>query len=302
MGQSFYHESVLLQECIENLNIKPDGIYIDATMGGAGHAKEILKHLGPKGMLICFDQDKDAIQNVPDDKRVLFINENFKYLQRFLKLYHIPPVQGILADLGVSSYQFDTASRGFSIRFDAMLDMRMDGRNTFTAKELLNTYSEPQLHKLFEQYGEVTNSKTLARTIVTKRKGTQLHSIADFKHMIQDCVKGNAPKYLAQVFQAIRIEVNQELEVLRDFCNQSIAALAPEGRLCIISFHSLEDRIVKQCMQERPVNEHQFSPIVPMAVAKQLKIISSKPITASQEELTHNTRSRSAKLRVAQKI
>jgi 16S rRNA (cytosine1402-N4)-methyltransferase len=299
----FYHESVLLNECIENLNIQPSGIYVDATFGGGGHSKAILSKLGPKGRLIAFDQDKDAQRNLPEDDRILFIPENFKYMQKFLRLHNIPGVDGVLADLGVSSYQFDKPERGFSIRYNAMLDMRMDARTKQSAKDIINSYSEKQLHKIFEQYGEVTNARTLAQTIVQKRTAMKINTIDDFKQLINSCIKGMAHKYLAQVFQALRIEVNKELEVLEDFCKQAIQVLAPQGRLCIISFHSLEDRIVKQCMQERDaIIEHQHQHhFVPTVVEKQLQKISSKPITASQEELKHNTRSRSAKLRVAEK-
>jgi 16S rRNA (cytosine1402-N4)-methyltransferase len=299
----FYHESVLLNECIENLNIKPNGIYVDATFGGGGHSKVILSKLGPKGKLIAFDQDKDAQRNLPNDDRVLFIPENFRYMQKFLRLYNVPSVDGILADLGVSSYQFDKPERGFSIRYNAQLDMRMDARTKQSAKDIINSYSEKQLHKIFEQYGEVTNSRTLASTIVQKRNAMKVNTIDDFKQLINGCIKGMAHKYLAQVFQALRIEVNKELDVLEDFCKQAIDVLAPQGRLCVISFHSLEDRIVKQCMQEKVKESPQdfLNPFAHNVVAKQLHIISSKPITASDEELKHNTRSRSAKLRVAEK-
>jgi 16S rRNA (cytosine1402-N4)-methyltransferase len=300
--ENFYHESVLLHECIEHLNIHPDGIYVDATFGGGGHSRAILDKLSSKGRLIAFDQDKDAMRNVPDDKRILFINENFRYLHRFLRLYNLPKVDGILADLGVSSFQFDQADRGFSIRFDADLDMRMDARTKIKASDIVNTFSEKQLHKLFEQYGEVTNARTLANTIVQQRKVTPVKSINDFKTMISVCVKANPNKYLAQVFQALRIEVNQEMQVLEDFCKQAIDALAPKGRFCVISFHSIEDRIVKQCMRGEVDKSYEHNPFVQNVIDKKLKLISSKPITASQEELKRNTRSRSAKLRVGEKI
>lgn len=302
MQQSNYHQSVLLQECIENLAIQPDGVYVDATFGGGGHSKEILKHLGPKGKLIAFDQDKDALANIPDDKRILFVFENFKYIKRFLRLYKMPKVDGILADLGVSSHQFDEADRGFSIRFNAELDMRMDTRQKTKARDIINTYSEKQLHKLFEQYGEVSNARTLANTIAERRKQMQIATIADFKQAIADCVKGNPQKYLAQVFQALRIEVNQELEVLKDFCNDAIDCLKPGARLCIISFHSLEDRIVKQSMKPKVDQAFANNPFVQEVFHKELKIISSKPITASKEELKSNSRSRSARLRVAERL
>jgi 16S rRNA (cytosine1402-N4)-methyltransferase len=300
--QSFYHESVLLQECIQHLNIIPNGIYVDATFGGGGHSRAILQQLGTDGRLIAFDQDKDAQRNLPQDPRLLFVPENFKYLSKFLRLYNIPKVNGILADLGVSSYQFDTAERGFSIRYDAALDMRMDARTTTTAADIINTYTEAQLHKLFEQYGEVTNARTLASTIVRNRASIQVNTINHFKQLIASCIRGVEVKYLAQVFQALRIQVNQELQVLQEFCTQATDALAPGGRLCVITFHSLEDRIVKQHMMGK--HHQQATPYNPYAVQstpKQLNLL-GKPITAGSQELHRNARARSAKLRVAEKI
>jgi 16S rRNA (cytosine1402-N4)-methyltransferase len=295
---NYQHETVLLHECIAQLNIKPNGIYVDATFGGGGHSSLILQHLGPKGKLIAFDQDKDVLHNLPTDSRLTFINENFRYIKRFLRLLNIKEVDGILADLGVSSYQFDTAERGFSIRFDAELDMRMDARAKLKAKDIVNTFSESQLHKLFEQFGEVTNARTLANTIVQQRTGKQINTINDFKHAIQSCVRGNVNKYLAQVFQALRIEVNKELDVLKDFCKQSLDMLAQDGRLCVISFHSLEERIVKQAMQGKDSKQGIYQHLVQIEPnKKEFKV--SKPITPSQEELDRNARSRSAKLRVA---
>jgi 16S rRNA (cytosine1402-N4)-methyltransferase len=300
--ENFYHESVLLHECIQHLHIQPDGVYVDATFGGGGHSKAILAQLSSKGRLIAFDQDKDAMRNLPDDKRLLFINENFIYMNKFLRLHGLSKVDGILADLGVSSFQFDEASRGFSIRYNADLDMRMDARTKLKASDIVNTYNEKNLHKLFEQYGEVTNAKTLANTIVQQRKVTQVKTIDDFKTMIHSCVKANPNKYLAQVFQALRIEVNQEMQVLEQFCKQAIEALAQNGRLCIISFHSIEDRVVKQSMRGEEDKTFQHNPFVSSVINKQLRLISSKPITASPEELKRNPRARSAKLRVGEKL
>jgi 16S rRNA (cytosine1402-N4)-methyltransferase len=297
---NYHHESVLLHECIAQLNIQPSGVYVDATFGGGGHSAAILQKLGPKGKLIAFDQDKDVQYHLPADDRLTFINENFRYTQRFLKLLGIKEVNGILADLGVSSYQFDTAERGFSIRFDADLDMRMDARAGLKASDIVNSYSEAQLHKLFEQYGEVTNSRTLAQTIVQTRTGKQITTINDFKHAIQGCVRGNTHKYLAQVFQALRIEVNAELDVLKEFCKQSLEVLAVDGRLCVISFHSLEERVVKQVMQGKHLQDNlSHHPFVQQPSVHKNEFIVSKPITPSQEELKTNARSRSAKLRVA---
>jgi len=300
--ENFYHESVLLHECIEHLHIHPDGIYVDVTFGGGGHSKEIVTRLGANGKLFAFDQDEDAWENALPDDRFTLIQENFRYIKRFLRFHGVKQVDGILADLGVSSHQFDVPERGFSTRFDADLDMRMDARTKIKASDIVNTFSEKQLHKLFEQYGEVTNARTLANTIVQQRKVTPVKSINDFKTMINACVKANPNKYLAQVFQALRIEVNQEMQVLEDFCKQAIEALAPKGRFCVISFHSIEDRIVKQCMRGEVDKSYEHNPFVQNVIDKKLKLISSKPITASQEELKRNTRSRSAKLRVGEKI
>ena len=210
-----YHTPVLLQEAIDGLNIKPDGIYVDCTFGGGGHSRALLQHLNENGTLVAFDQDEDARKNLPDDKRVIFIPQNFRHLQRFLRLHKITKVDGILADLGVSSHQFDEAARGFSTRFDAALDMRMDQRQKITAADILKTFTELQLHKLLEQYGEVTNSKTLAKIIVQQRALMPIKTINQFKQAVQSVVKGIPQKYFAQVFQALRIEANDELVALK---------------------------------------------------------------------------------------
>jgi 16S rRNA (cytosine1402-N4)-methyltransferase len=210
MSGNEYHEAVLLHEGADALNIQPDGVYVDCTFGGGGHAREILKRLGPNGKLIAFDQDEDARANVPDDNRIIFVQHNFRHLQRLLRLHKVTEADGILADLGVSSHQFDEADRGFSIRFEGDLDMRMDQRQEITAFTIVNTWTEQQLHKMFEQYGEVTNAKTLARTIAQARNTTSLKTIANFKQAISSVVKGNPNKYFAQVFQALRIAVNDE--------------------------------------------------------------------------------------------
>lgn len=298
--EAFYHQSVLLHECIESLNIRQDGIYLDATFGGGGHSKEILKHLGPKGKLIVFDQDEDARRNLPDDDRVIFIRENFRYASRFVRLHHLK-LNGVLADLGVSSYQFDTAERGFSIRFEAQLDMRMDQRSSLTARQILNTYSEKRLEKLFEEYGEVTNARMLAKRIVETRARMKIGTINEFKQAIDGLMYGNQHKYLAQVFQALRIEVNDELNALKEFLSSITLSLQPQGRLVIITFHSLEDRIVKQWMKEESFEENEFS-FTNRVQDKQLKLITKKPILPSQQELKQNPRSRSAKLRVAERV
>jgi len=215
MQEGIYHMPVMLHEVIEGLQIKPEGIYVDCTFGGGGHSKAILGQLNQKGKLFVFDQDEEAKKNMPADERITFVPHNFRHLQRFLRLYKISKVNGILADLGVSSYQFDKAERGFSTRFNAPLDMRMNQRQTLTASGILTTYSEEKLHKMFEQYGEVTNSKTLARTIAEVRGTTPLLTINEFKNAINSVVKGNPNKYFAQVFQALRIQVNGEFEALK---------------------------------------------------------------------------------------
>jgi 16S rRNA (cytosine1402-N4)-methyltransferase len=299
MGKpSFYHTSVLLQEAIDGLEIKPGGVYVDATFGGGGHSRAILEKLGPGGKLVAFDQDSDAWTNKPDDERLVPVTENFKYLRRFLRLHGHKEVDGILADLGVSSFQFDTAERGFSIRFDGPLDMRMDNRAELTAAKLLQTYSEAQLHLVFEQYGEVRNSKQLARHIVASRKGQAVQTIAGLKAMLGPAIRGNPNRYLAQVFQALRIEVNDELGVLKEFLQQAATSLKPGGRLCIISFHSLEDRIVKQYIKKGRWDE----PGEYEEVAKPPLIpLNPKPIEPTEEEIKKNPRARSAKLRIAVK-
>jgi len=296
-----YHVPVLLNEVIEHLNIKPGGVYVDCTFGGGGHSRAILEKLDTTGKLVAFDQDEDAKRNLPKDERVLFVPHNFRHVKRFLQLHGIAGVDGLLADLGVSSHQFDEGSRGFSTRFDAQLDMRMDQRQEKTAMQVLNTYSEPQLHKLFEQYGEVTNSKTLARTIVEARKIAPLQTINGFKDAVQGIVKGNPNKYFAQVFQAIRIEVNDEMGALKELLQQVPEVLKSGGRAAIITFHSLEDRLVKTFFREGTF-EQDLNPFEMTKVSNPLKLVNKKPIEATNEETKRNPRSRSAKLRVAEKI
>jgi 16S rRNA (cytosine1402-N4)-methyltransferase len=297
-----YHIPVLLIETVDGLNIRPDGVYVDCTFGGGGHSREILKRLGSAGKLFVFDQDINAKQNLPNDERVVFIQQNFRHLQKFLRVQKCLKVDGIIADLGVSSHQFDEADRGFSIRFDANLDMRMDRRQTRTAADLLETYSEQQLHKLFEIYGEVTNSKTLAKTIVSKRKISPLNTISQFKQAIQEVVKGNPNKYLAQVFQALRIEVNDEIGALKEMLSQSLKLLNKNGRLSVITFHSLEDRVVKNFMKNGSLEIVAVDDVYGSKPLSPLTVITKKPIVAGKEECVKNPRSRSAKLRVAEKI
>lgn len=295
-----YHKPVLLDECIEGLNIKPGGVYVDCTFGGGGHSRAILQQLNADGTLIVFDQDEDAKRNVPDDERVIFVPQNFRHLQRFLRLHKFPKVDGILADLGVSSHQFDEAGRGFSTRFDAALDMRMDQRQSLTAADILKNFSESQLHKMFEQYGEVTNARTLSRTIVSQRNLAPVRTINEFKTAVQAVVKGNPQKYFAQVFQALRIEVNDELGALKELLQQTTAVLNSGGRLAVITFHSLEDRIVKNFLKDGTLESTAADDLYGRKAENPFRIITKKPVTASDKELKENTRSRSAKLRVAE--
>ncbi|GAA4328095.1 16S rRNA (cytosine(1402)-N(4))-methyltransferase RsmH [Mucilaginibacter gynuensis] len=298
---SNYHVPVMLQECIEALDIKPGGTYVDVTFGGGGHSREILKHLGSDGRLIAFDQDADAQQNIPDDDRLTFVDQNFRYLKNFCRLHGAIPVDGILADLGVSSYQFDQAERGFSIRFDAELDMRMNQADTLSAKEVVNTYSEADLHRIFGIYGEIQNAKTLSKTIVTYRLNAPIVTVADLKNAIVNLIpRGKENKYLAQVFQALRIEVNQELEALKDFLMQSAEVLGTGGKLVVMSYHSLEDRLVKNF-----IAKGKFSGEVEKDLygndQKPFDAVSRGAITATDEEIVNNNRARSAKLRIAVK-
>ncbi len=296
-----YHNPVLLIESIEGLSIKPNGTYVDVTFGGGGHSKEIMKHLGESGKLYAFDQDDDALANAIDDERFILINNNFKYLKNFLKLYAATPVDGILADLGISSHQIDVPERGFSIRHKGELDLRMNRNQGKSAKDVINNYSEEELKMVFQEYGEIPNSWKLARTIVEYRKNQEIIDTEQFIEAIKSCVpKKIENKYLAMLFQAIRIEVNEELEVLKELLIQSTDCLKPGGRLVVISYHSLEDRLVKNFIKsgnfkgeiEKDFYGNQFSPY---------KLISRKPITPSEDELLRNNRSRSAKLRIAEK-
>ena len=302
MSEPVYHVPVLLNEVIDGLRINAEGIYVDCTFGGGGHSKAILEHLGAKGKLVAFDQDADAKKNLPADERLIFVSHNFRHLQRFLRLEGITAVDGIMADLGVSSHQFDEAERGFSTRHNAELDMRMDQRQTLTAFDVVNTYTEQRLHKLFEQYGEVTNAKTLAKTIVQVRSTASLKTIDAFKNALREIVKGNPNKYFAQVFQALRIEVNDELGALKEMLQQIPSLLKPGGRVAIITFHSLEDRLVKNFFRRGSFDEPEENPFINTETVNELMIVNRKPILPSEKELKQNPRSRSAKLRVAEKV
>ncbi|MDH5827837.1 16S rRNA (cytosine(1402)-N(4))-methyltransferase RsmH [Sphingobacterium faecium] len=297
-----YHVPVMLRECMDALAIKPNGIYVDVTFGGGGHSREILKHLGPEGRLFAFDQDPDALNNVIDDSRFTLIHQNFRFLKNNLRLNGVKQVDGILADLGVSSHQFDAADRGFSIRFDADLDMRMDQISDVDARTVLATYAEEDLHRIFGMYGEIINAKTLAKTIVTARLTSPINTVAELKDAIKKLVpRGKEHKYHAQVFQALRIEVNRELEALQEFLLQTVDVLKPEGRLVVMSYHSLEDRLVKNFMAKGKFRGDVEKDFFGNEI-KPFLVISRKAITANENELVENNRSRSAKLRIAEKL
>jgi 16S rRNA (cytosine1402-N4)-methyltransferase len=297
-----YHVPVMLKECIEGLNINPSGVYVDVTFGGGGHSREILKKLDKDGVLIAFDQDPDAQRNKIDDSRFLFVDQNFGFLKNNLRLLGYKEVDGILADLGVSSHQFNEPSRGFSTRFDADLDMRMDKQRPVSAAVVLNTYPEEKLHKIFGIYGEVKNAKSLARAIVTARMEQPILTLSGFKQAIAAHVpKGKENKYLAQVFQALRIEVNAEIEVLESFLVQSAQVIKPGGRLVVMAYHSLEDRPVKNFIAKgkfRGEVEKDFFG----NEQKPFKAVTRKAVIADESELQSNSRSRSAKLRIGERI
>ncbi|MES2621568.1 MAG: 16S rRNA (cytosine(1402)-N(4))-methyltransferase RsmH [Bacteroidota bacterium] len=300
-SDSTYHTSVLLHESINGLNIQPDGGYVDVTFGGGGHSKEILKALGKNGKLIAFDQDEDAQRNAIEDERFTLVQANFREMKRFLRLHEVVEVDGILADLGVSSWQFDTAERGFSFRYEGPLDMRMNIYAEKSAKDVLNEYSAEQLQKMFSEYGEVRNAKTLANAIVEGRGTKFFESIADLKSVLERCKMGEEHKYYAQVFQAIRIAVNDELGALKDFLQQCSEVLKPGGRLVVITFHSLEDRLVKNYMKHGTFDDEPVKDFFGNYERK-FKVITKKPVEAASEEQKENSRSRSAKLRIAEKL
>ncbi|MCD8405343.1 16S rRNA (cytosine(1402)-N(4))-methyltransferase RsmH [Tenacibaculum dicentrarchi] len=293
-----YHSPVLLKESVDALNIKEDGVYVDVTFGGGGHSKEILSRLGENGRLFAFDQDPDAAQNVIDDSRFVLIGENFRFISRFLRFYGIRKVDGILADLGVSSHQFDEADRGFSTRFDADLDMRMDQKSDLSAKKIINKYSEERLADILFLYGELRNARMLAKKIVEARQEEAIDTSFQLKEVLKEFLpEAKEHKILAQIFQAVRIEVNQELEVLKELLEQMPGLLNEQGRLSIISYHSLEDRLVKRFIRTglfvgEPEKDFYGNFTVP------LKKI-GKLIIPSREEIKVNNRARSAKLRIA---
>ncbi|MBQ0016063.1 MAG: 16S rRNA (cytosine(1402)-N(4))-methyltransferase RsmH [Bacteroidales bacterium] len=299
--QATYHQPVMLAECMDGLNIRPDGVYVDVTFGGGGHSRAIIERLGNDGRLIAFDQDADALVNTIPDPRFTLIHENFKHLKAFLRLNGIRHIDGLIADLGVSSHQFDEASRGFSTRFDGQLDLRMDRRQDFSAKELVNDSDEADLCRILRLYGELPNAMQMAHAIRLYRNECAIETTQQLKDAVsRHLPKNQENKYLAMLFQALRIEVNGELEALKQLLQQATQLLNPGGRLVVMSYHSLEDRIVKNYMRagnfEGEIAKDFFgNPLVPY------KLISRKAITASAEELQYNNRARSAKLRIAER-
>lgn len=304
---STYHTTVLLHEAVEALNIRPDGIYVDATFGGGGHSQLILRDLSDRGKLIGFDQDDDVRSQIVvhkdsfgDDKRFMFLNHNFREIKRMLRFSMIRRVDGVLADLGVSSHQFDEADRGFSYRFDAPLDMRMNQAEGTTAAKILNTYTAENLQKILSEYGEVRNSRTLAQAIVAARVGKSYQNISDLLAVSDPLSMGDKMRYRSQVFQALRMEVNDEIGALKDFLQQSLEVLGVGGRLVVITFHSIEDRLVKNFMKSGNFDGELNSDFYGN-ITRPFKVITKKPIEPSAEEVKSNPRARSAKLRIAEK-
>ncbi len=301
MHQMDYHKPVLLKKSVDGLKIRPEGVYVDVTFGGGGHSREILQRLGERGKLIAFDQDQDALENRIDDERFTLLNENFRYVKRFLRLHRITKVDGILGDFGVSSHQFDVAARGFSTRFEADLDMRMDQKNSLSAYHVVNKYEEKELRKVLFDYGELRNAPKIARTVVAERKEEPIRTSVQLKEILSPFLPaGREHKILAQIYQAIRIEVNQELEVLKEFLVQTEQLLNPGGRLSLISYHSLEDRLVKRYIRNglfegEPEKDMYGHFTVPFKKVGKL-------IVPGEDEVKHNNRARSAKLRIGEKI
>lgn len=301
MEGSSYHKPVMCDEAIEWLQVKADGVYVDATFGGGGHSQAIFKKLGEQGRLIAFDQDPDAAANVWEDERLIFVPQNFRFAKRYLKYYQVNEADGVLADLGVSSHQFDEAERGFSFRFDAVLDMRMNQSAALRACDVLNTYDEDKLIQIFSRYGEVSNTKSLVSYLVKARNNEKFEYTQRFIERIKPLIKGNRNQYLAKVFQALRIEVNDEMGALNDFLMSLHSMLKPGARAVIITYHSLEDRLVKNLFKtgntqgdpEKDFYGH---------IKKYFEVLTKKAIRPSPDEQQKNPRSRSAKLRVAEKI
>jgi 16S rRNA (cytosine1402-N4)-methyltransferase len=295
-----YHEPVLLKKSVELLNVSANGCYVDATFGGGGHSREILRYLGAQGRLFGFDQDADAISNQPEDNRFTFVHSNFRYLMRYLKLYGVREIHGLLADLGVSSHQLDVPERGFSFRYDAELDMRMNVAQEQTAADIVNHYSPGELQKLFSEYGEVRNAKTLAGKIVQDRHHRPVRTVADFLAVVEPVIRGNRQRYLAQVFQALRMQVNEEVDALKELLEDALKLLAPGGRLVLISYHSIEDRLVKHFLKSGNF-EGEMEKDFYGKIYRPFTLITKKAIQAEDEEVRKNPRARSARLRAAEK-
>lgn len=291
-----YHQPVLATESVELLNIQPEGIYVDATFGGGGHSNLILQHLNDNGRLLGFDQDEDAQRNIPSDPRFIFVHNNFRYLKRYLKLHRFRQVDGILADLGVSSHQLDEEKRGFSYRFEAPLDMRMDQEGKQTAADVVNTYSREALQEVFSKYGEVRNARTLASHIVQERSHGKIETVGAFVTLLEQVLRGNRLRYLSQVFQALRIEVNDEMGALEEFLNQTLEVLKPGGHLVIISYHSIEDRMVKYFLRNGNTKGKQEKDFYGN-IYRPFRILTKKAVLPSEIEINKNSRARSAKMR-----
>ena len=302
MTAETYHVPVLLQESIDGLNIKPDGIYVDVTFGGGGHGREILNRLGKNGHLYSFDQDEDAEKNILDDNRFTFVRSNFRYIRNWMRYYHVAHIDGLLADLGVSSHHFDDETRGFSFRFDAPLDMRMNKRSGITAAEILNTYSEDMLSDIFYIYGELKNARKIANVIVKARDNKNIETTDDLMKTIEKLFqREREKKETAKLFQALRIEVNHEMDALKDMLNGAKEVLCKGGRLSVITYHSLEDRIVKNVMKAGNAEGKMKQDFFGRTEAP-FRLVNNKVITPSEEEQERNPRSRSAKLRIAEKV
>lgn len=293
-----YHEPALLKESIEMLDIQKDGIYVDVTFGGGGHSKAILEKLSDKGRLIAFDQDEEALANVPVDERLLFVPQNFRDMKRFLRYHGFKKVNGILADLGVSSHQLDEGSRGFSYRFEAPLDMRMSNEMSISAADLINDLSVEEIQTVLGEYGEVRNARTLAQHLVAARSLKSIKTIGDFLQVLEPCIMGDRFRYLSQVFQALRIEVNQEMQALKEMLQSSKEVLNPQGRIVVISYHSLEDRLVKNFFKTGDFSGEQQKDFYGN-IARPFQVLTKKPVEPGAEEIKRNPRSRSAKLRAA---
>lgn len=298
-----YHEPVLLRESVDALVTDEDGIYVDVTFGGGGHSREILKRLGKKGKLIAFDQDEDAIQNTIDDKRFMLIRSNFRYMKNFLRYHHLIPVTGILADLGISSHQIDTAERGFSTRFDASLDMRMNNRSELTAAQIINEYPEEKLREIFREYSELREARSLSKKIISYRTEKKITSTTELMEILKtETNRGHEFQFFAKVFQALRIEVNRELDALKEMLLQCGDVIAEKGRLVVISYHSLEDRLAKNFIAAGNFSgEVERDAIFGKPAATPFTALNKKPAEASETEIQKNTRARSARMRVAEK-